>query len=934
MKHMNYRLLLTVAGIALAAAVPLRRAQAAGEQTGRVRGVVTDTNKQAMPGINIVATSPSLIGEPRAVVSDERGRYEIVNLPPGVYLLELAYPGTDPNRRQAVVRQGETVTVNVTYSLTSVGVSTVDLVEARSLTRPDSTHTGAVRNAATLNRLPVARQYQSVVLMVPGVSGGGNPNVKGGLSTHNRFLIDGMDVTDPVSRGFAMNLSFDSMESVEVLTGGYDAEYNALGGVINVIPRGGGDEFHMVVTGYANHDRLTAKGNTGPNLWEGLQPYNETRVGPEQSYEVSANLGGPIIKRKLWFGATGQLNLTEASLAKGPPLGVAPYNVQHPPRRYLGLMGRLRLDYAPIARHRFRLSANTDPAYLDNTTQSNDLLGVAETRQNQGGMFVQLRWDWLPTDNISTTVLAGYVKSGLEIGPQGRLGTVDFAGCRNFSDINCSYDPSRPRRTNTIDGTVWHQGPNYRTDNRYRLQLDPTVNIRAVAMGRHNIKAGLQMQYLWRNRHQETPGGSVFQDRTTARVPLEAGLCDPATGVGCYRRVDLDSYDIKHQAYAAGLFVQDHWWTSMPWLTVVPGMRFDYGVTVNGKGKVVTRLFGLGPRLGLTADVTRDARNVLFAYYGRATDPVPLNVAAAMDESEAGATRTYQYDAMARDYSTTPLMQSGGPGGVEVVKNPKIPRTDELTGGYRREFVPGTMAGVEYTFRRISHEWQTLEVNRIWDPSGMRVIDYVDPDKRGRAVDRYVTPYSPRFYHGVIFSTEGRPTERWEYMASHTLSWTTYRNTISSIPSQARFDRGWSSADIRHYTRLQAAYYVLRSLNVGAAFQYRSQAGNTLTKAFYNTQLNSRVNWRSPSGTTPTVPNDPEGIAEFRPPPLVQVDLTLRYNLFPTRWRHGLTAFVDVFNLFNTRVTNDIVATDVASFGQVAGRQRPLRLQVGLSYLF
>ena len=42
---------------------------AAGEQTGRIRGVVTDDTGQALAGVTIIATSPALIGDPRVVMA-------------------------------------------------------------------------------------------------------------------------------------------------------------------------------------------------------------------------------------------------------------------------------------------------------------------------------------------------------------------------------------------------------------------------------------------------------------------------------------------------------------------------------------------------------------------------------------------------------------------------------------------------------------------------------------------------------------------------------------------------------------------------------------------------------------------------------------------------------------------------------------------------
>src|SRR5436190_24114836 len=169
-------------------------AQGAGEQFGRIRGVVIDDTQHPLPGVAIVATSDALIGDPRIVMTDSKGRYELVNLPPGLYALDFSYTGLQDMNRQAEVRQGEAQTLNVTYSLITTGVQDITVTEKRSLTRPDSTHTGSTREADTLARLPTGRSYQNTALLVPGTSGGGNPNIKGGLTSQNRYLLDEIDI--------------------------------------------------------------------------------------------------------------------------------------------------------------------------------------------------------------------------------------------------------------------------------------------------------------------------------------------------------------------------------------------------------------------------------------------------------------------------------------------------------------------------------------------------------------------------------------------------------------------------------------------------------------------------------------------------------------------------------------------------------------------
>ena len=125
---------------------------------------------------------------------------------------------------------------------------------------------------------------------------------------------------------------------------------------------------------------------------------------------------------------------------------------------------------------------------------------------------------------------------------------------------------------------------------------------------------------------------------------------------------------------------------------------------------------------------------------------------------------------MTRDY-TTMIQQTGGPGGVIVDQKPKMPKADELTGGARREFLPGSVVGVEYTWKRFSNEWDAIEQNRIWDPDRPARASTTSTDSSGggpsRCRRRPTTPASTR---GSSSPREGRPTDRLDYHVSHTLS--------------------------------------------------------------------------------------------------------------------------------------------------------------------
>src|SRR5262249_39299990 len=155
--------------------------------------------------------------------------------------------------------------------------------------------------------------YTDVTRLTPGVArnpGGVDHFVLGGRRYHNRYLIDGLDVTDPVTRQAQQQLAFDSIDSVQVITGGFDAEYNVFGGVINTITRGGSDEWTGNASFYGQNSSLTNESRkpVGSTIYEGPRVFADPPLDKTYSYTATATLGGPIMKHRLWFNATFQYN--------------------------------------------------------------------------------------------------------------------------------------------------------------------------------------------------------------------------------------------------------------------------------------------------------------------------------------------------------------------------------------------------------------------------------------------------------------------------------------------------------------------------------------------------------------------------------------------------------------------------------------------------
>src|SRR5262249_5516693 len=107
---------------------------------------------------------------------------------------------------------------------------------------------GRAFNANQIGLLPVARSYQSVLTLAPGVMGDdgtGGKSVYGSSGIESGYVIDGVNTTSVRSGAAGKQLNFDFIDTIEVKSGGYEAEYGrATGALVNVETKSGGNEFH------------------------------------------------------------------------------------------------------------------------------------------------------------------------------------------------------------------------------------------------------------------------------------------------------------------------------------------------------------------------------------------------------------------------------------------------------------------------------------------------------------------------------------------------------------------------------------------------------------------------------------------------------------------------------------------------------------------
>ena len=144
------------------------------------------------------------------------------------------------------------------------------------------------------------RTYDAVLTLAPGAAteaGTGGVSFSGATGPENNFLIDGVNTTDPAFGLLGTQLTLEFIGETEIITGGYNAEYGrATGGVVNVITKSGSNNFHGDVWFYATPFQLDPHARR-PLGRSHRVAARKTKYG----FDFGFDLGGPIVKDKIWF---------------------------------------------------------------------------------------------------------------------------------------------------------------------------------------------------------------------------------------------------------------------------------------------------------------------------------------------------------------------------------------------------------------------------------------------------------------------------------------------------------------------------------------------------------------------------------------------------------------------------------------------------------
>jgi hypothetical protein len=907
-----------VATAALAAAWPTLAHAGKGQQTGVIEGVVFMDDGDAAIGAVVTLKGAVLVGGPQTVFTEHDGKFLFIDLPPGTYELKAELGDTQVAYAFDVrVRIAERRKLRLT--LTSVEGETIVIEQERPPIDSSRSALSYNMDHEILESLPVDRRsFMALLHTFPGVLQFryDAPLIRGGSWIDNQILIDGVNYSDPITNSALARFDFHSIGEIEVISGGLEADYGeTMGGVINMVTRSGGD----------THE-LGMRASVTPGL---LSP---TQEGEKSSnhYDLNVNLGGPLAKSQLKYFSSATYQFEFLPFPQPEGIDVAPGRSLH------ALLGFSKLTWEPVDRHKLTLHLSGYHENRANSAIEDVIEAAAQERARLGGATGQLSWKWL-LQKTFVEVSAGLYYYDIEIEP-------------------ISNDIDTPGAVDQMTGVVSINAPKIWHDRSQRWQLQTSVTHYAEALGAHEIKAGAELS-LGRIRYEEARSGNeVLLNMGGPCVPEELVFtgCELAMRTGTQ---DADGNFVPGAFTAVatgrqiGLFVRDSWALGKG-LRLNPGWRVDLGQVTAQSGELIADFKGwLGPRLGIIWDARDRGITVLRAnyarYYQTGVLALPLFFGPSMrKEIYRFNPGTGQFDLYEQSRST-----GGDTGGViDLAKSKTPPTGQELLVGAEQAVSRRLKLGVTGIYRRMTHIYNSVEQNLIWNETGDNLIGFRD----GAPHASYTLLTSEDFfreYSGVELSARGRFAEAGFVMASYTLArlvgtsevddTTDATNVVPFVvanPRQRQFLYGPLNSDRRHVVKASVVYALSKlDLTLGTTFTYAS--GAPYSRLFYNEFLSQYYDLRAPRGTDPGDLNDPNDDRELRMPALIEWNLYAAWNLASLTGQKDLLLETQVFNLLNRRSATyvqqrDLPADEPGGFGSPLKLQAPFRVTLGVSYRY
>lgn len=1012
-KSIRQRMLATtvMGGVTLAALaiVPILTLAAptaalAQSQTGSLRIAVSGADGAPLSGANVTVSSPDSLVT-RSGVTDAEGRVRIASLVPATnYTVAISAAGySDFSASNVAVVTGRDLSLGYVLAGGS-GEAAANLgdivVTGSSLAAIDVTSATIATTLTldTVESLPTGRSYQTYLQLVPGVKPGANPSSTSGInssvtgavgsSSDNIYVIDGINVTDPVTGTFGANLNSEIIQEQSVITGGVPAEYQGGSGLISrVTTKSGSNEWHGSINYYFQNDSLVQENQ------------HNTSAG-FSTYDTAFTLGGPILRDRLWFFGSYQKTNREDQVVN-PATGELQRVVQRDAE-----YGFAKATWQITQDDRLTLTYFSDPTSISGTATAT-VRNYRDSATEQGGDKYKVDYSrnwgdlafnayWFRHESELSTLAADQSTRNNVVFRRGDTYT--------YEEQNIGGSGSNTTR--------------FRNREEYGFNFEYFVH---TSWGSHNFKAGYSRTTNENIVTSLVPGGAtytslssryagttyadlagssytsaVFSDDDRARVidginasadraalysivdtnrdgVLTASEIsavafsntsgNPGGQINAYRalRTQDGTNDVGSEGHA--LFVQDTW--TLGQLTINAGLRAEEWTHLDSNGnELFTFEWEIAPRLSVVYDLAGDGRSKIWAFGGRYYDPI-RNDMTGFAGSLSGAVTEEQIN-IGGTWVT--YRTRGGAQVLDSIFAPstRTPYTDEFVLGYSRTFGDSLSLSITATKRSTRDILEDYDLAVYSDPNA------VGADGNAIPGGPFFLPYSyfglsaeqitavqngsinyvlgtlaggKRDYEGFEIALRKFRTDNWFGQISYT-----YNNAEGNTQSDGnagvqgdfiyldpRAPNTWgpTPGNIKHLFKAYGAYRFNWGLELAGVFNWNSGAIYTPIQYLYGYVAGPRDPAYEIGGTTSTWLTAGQTGSQTGPS-YYTFDVRAAYDVNLAFGKVEL--FLDIFNILNNQAATSEF-TNIAGSADYAYQQAnnwvsPRRAYLGVRYSF
>ena len=669
--------------------------------TVTIYGRIMDQNAAVLPGAD-VQVKLIKTGLTRTTTSDAEGRYRLVQLEPGVYLVRISFAGFASQEITNVATvSGQSLQFDATLIPSDVVVEPVVVTTADTpVVDTKRTIVGATLTSRETESLPLnTRSALDLVFALPGVTEeplstrdlaedrntnhattpeeAGTFSLAGAPAYSNNLTIDGLDNNDDRAARERFQPSLEAIAEVQVITNQFSAEYGrASGGRVNLRTRSGSQQFHGRGFYFFRDEALNA--NSFKNNSIGVPRL------PLQEHVTGFMLGGPLPSKETVFFVSYELNkvLDSALIDTLVPL-------QQNERFLLP---------APTHPERSRMEEADEPELAAEVAP---FISSISTPFKNTSITTRIDHQFGPMHNASVVYLCGRLVNLRGFGGGNRLAEALQGRQRNSDSISYSdtfvfserfvnqlrfqfsrlapafktrsgdkpvvlitlndplLDEDTERRSGTLVAGSSTSGGSDRREDRFQIQ-----DVLSFVSGNHSLKFGADVHHV----------RSTFIDLTDLSGTFNFASAGAfLAGMPSRFRQNFQSSSTQKNLYA-GFFVQDEWQIT-PQLLLSYGLRYEYETILHDPNN-------FGPRFSLAYSPLESGKFVLRfgggIFYNR-----PL--LRTIDDFALGKQQRFFDTNLLRDPLTGKLMTTEQRRSF-IAKNLRFPEALDLNSSLVREF--------------------------------------------------------------------------------------------------------------------------------------------------------------------------------------------------------------------------------------------------------